>query len=77
VGTSWVTISSCWSSSVGIKGSVEARISEGEEATAESRWWMVGTRWGTSSSDCKKSSASAALWWAAKVEMRWWAGNRG
>ena len=72
-----VTISCCWSSSVGVKGSVEARISEGEEVTAKSRWWMVGTRWGASSIVCKKSSASAAMWRAAKGEMRWRADNRG
>jgi hypothetical protein len=71
VEASRVTISGYWSSSVGIKGSTEARISEGEEVTAESRWWMVGTRWGTASIDCKKSSASAAMWRAAKGEMRW------
>ena len=35
VEASWVTISGCWSSSVGIKGLAEARISEGEEVTAD------------------------------------------
>jgi len=70
VEVSRVTIS-CWPSSVGVKGSAEERISEGEEVTAESRWWMLGTRWGTSSIVCKKSSASAAMWRASKGERRW------
>lgn len=66
-----VRISCCWSSSVGVKGSAEARISEREEVTVESRWWMVGTRWGAVSIDCKKSSACAAMWRASKGERRW------
>jgi hypothetical protein len=76
VETSWATVSGCWSS-VGVKGSAEARINEGEEVAAESRWRMMGTRWGTSSSDCRNSSASAAMWLAAKGEMRWCTDIRG